>query len=369
MKPVVAVGTESGGYLLYSDEERRSWRRAGPFLGGESVNNIRYCQDDGRLYAATLTEGVFVSGDMGRHWEPLNRGLHVRKVWTVEVDPGDSSKLYAGTHYGHLFSSGDRGKSWHEVVGLHRAPDREKWGIDWGFGTTGLCIHTVAIDPSDSRRVYVVPAGNGTYMTEDGGETWRNMQNGVMDHCPVVNEESAPGIPTGKDGSDASKHLQEVHRCTHKLALSARKSGTLYQQNHCGIYMSADFGIRWTDVSPSSSVRHGFGIALTEEAGQSVYIVPAYQGACRKHNSCIMGRLEVYRLNGSKWTRLSKGLPSSVHTCVLRDAVSSDTLSSQGVYFGTTTGEVYCSPDRGDSWSKVAGGLGRVQGLHSFIAE
>ena len=363
------MGTEEGGYLFSSDEGRRSWRRAGPFLAGESVNSVRYSPDDGRLYAATLTEGVFASESLGRRWVPLNRGLNVRKVWTVEVDPRDSCRLYAGTHYGHLFSSGDRGKSWLEVSGLHTAPGREKWGIDWGFGTTGLCVHTIAIDPSDSRRIYVVPAGNGTYMTEDGGETWSHMQNGVMDYCPVMGEEDAPDIPTGSAGDARSKHLREVHRCTHKLALSAKKRGTVYQQNHCGVYATTDGGRSWRDVSPSNSVRHGFGISLVEDRERSVYIVPAYQGVCKKHNSCIRGRLEVFRLSGSGWTRLSNGLPSRVHTCVLRDAVSSDTLHPGGVYFGTTTGELYGSPDGGESWSEIARDLGRIQGVCAFAVE
>ena len=69
------MGTEEGGYLFSSDEGRRSWRRAGPFLAGESVNSVRYSPDDGRLYAATLTEGVFASESLGRRWVPLNRGL------------------------------------------------------------------------------------------------------------------------------------------------------------------------------------------------------------------------------------------------------------------------------------------------------
>lgn len=363
------MGTEEGGYLFSSDDGRRSWKRTGSFLNGENVNNIRYSPDDDRLYAATFTQGVFVSESLGRDWSPLNMGLHVRKVWTIEVDPTDSSKLYAGTHYGHLFSSRDRGKSWLEVSGLHSAPDREKWGIDWGFGTTGLCIHTIAIDPSDSSRIYVVPAGNGTYMTEDGGETWTHMQNGVMNYCPVVDDEDAPDIPTRSVGDAKAKHLREVHKCTHKLALSTKRKGTVYQQNHCGVYATTDGGRSWKDMSPSDSVRHGFGISLVEDDKDSVYVVPAYQGICKKHNSCIRGKLEVFRMSGSSWVTLSNGLPNTVHTCVLRDGVSRDTLHPGGVYFGTTTGELYGSQDSGESWSKIASGLGRVQGVYSFAVE
>jgi len=38
---------------------------------------------------------------------------------------------------------------------------------------------------------------------------------------------------------------------------------------------------------------------------------------------------------------------------VLRDAMAIDTLDSCGVYFGTTGGQVYCSPDGGDTWKPI----------------
>jgi hypothetical protein len=83
----VGVGTTNGGYLLLSDKSRKVWKKRGPFLKGESVNRLTYSHKGKKLYAATLTDGVFVSGDFGKTWKPINRGLHVRKVWTVAVDP------------------------------------------------------------------------------------------------------------------------------------------------------------------------------------------------------------------------------------------------------------------------------------------
>ena len=45
---------------------------------------------------------------------------------------------------------------------------------------------------------------------------------------------------------------------------------------------------------------------------------------------------------------------------VLRDAMAVDTLDDCGVYFGTTGGQVYCSPDGGDSWSAIVHDLPAV---------
>jgi photosystem II stability/assembly factor-like uncharacterized protein len=367
-RALVGVGTQTGGYLLVSDSSRKNWRRVGPFLKGESVNSISFDPKGNRLYAASLTEGVFTSKDLGRTWKPSSKGLNVRKVWTVEVDPKKPSSVYAGTHYGHLFHSKDGGENWSEVVGLHNAPRRNEWGIDWAMGTTGLCLHTVRIDPSDTNRIYVVASGNGTYRSDDGGETWKWLQEGVMGFCPIGGGEGAPDSPKNARAEDMEKHLKQVHVCTHKLALSGENPSTLYQQNHCGVFLSNDGGESWEDRSPAPLVRHGFAISLVEDGAQTLYTIPAYQGKCKKHNSCVQGELAVYRTSdrGRNWEKLTKGLPKNVHTCVLRDGMATDGMDPPGLYFGTTTGEVYQGKDGGDSWAPMLKGVGRVQGVSAF---
>jgi photosystem II stability/assembly factor-like uncharacterized protein len=365
----VAVSTESGAYLLTADGGARKWRKLGPLLKGENVNSMAFDSKKGRLYAATHTEGVFVSDDLGKKWRPANKGLHVRKVWTVEIDPRKPSTLYAGTQHGHLFKSENGGESWEEVGGLFEAPSRKEWGVDWGFGTTGLCIHTIRVDPRNSKRIFIVASGNGPYRSDDGGATWRRLLDGVTDYCPLGGEENAPSVPKPDRDSKTEEHLKQVHVCTHKLWISKADPQIAFQQNHCGVYMSRDAGDHWVDVSPGNTARHGFPMVVVENGRRRAFTVPAYQGpesgGCTKHNSCIRGQLMVLRTDndGKSWKKLTTGLPKGVHTCVLRDAMAS---GPRGVYFGTTTGEVYGSEDGGDSWHKMLEGVGRIQGVSSF---
>jgi photosystem II stability/assembly factor-like uncharacterized protein len=318
-----------------------------------------------------LTEGIFVSKDLGKTWRPINKGLHVRKAWTVAVDQKDPSVLYAGTHYGHLFRSTTSGASWEEVTGLFTAPKRKEWGIDWAFGTTGLCIHTVRIDRSNSKRIYIVASGNGSYRTDDGGKSWKLLQDGVKESCPVGGGVGAPDIPKNNKAKKLKEHLETVHSCTHKLVLSRKNPRQVYQQNHCGVYSSENGGDSWTDRSPSDSLRHGFPVTLVENGRNALYVVPAFQDVCRKHNSCIQGKLAVYTTDhgGSDWRKLANGLPKNVHTCVLRDGMDNDGLHPAGIYFGTTTGEVYGSNNGGESWSTMVKGADRVQGVISFTVQ
>jgi photosystem II stability/assembly factor-like uncharacterized protein len=79
--------------------------------------------------------------------------------------------------------------------------------------------------------------------------------------------------------------------------------------------------------------------------------------------------MEVIRSSdsGKNWKGFSKGLPSDAHTNVLRDSLDHDTLSRNGLYFGTTTGEVYLSTDLGETWRVIARGLGRIQGVSNLL--
>ena len=366
-RTLVAVGTTDGGYLLTSDSSREKWRKSPKFLGGESVNSFAFNPKTRVLYAATHTEGVFRSRDLGKTWKPASRGLNVRKVWTFGMDARRPAVMYAGTHYGHLFKTEDGGDAWAEVVGLHSAPGRAEWGVDWAMGTTGLCIHTVRIDPANQERIYLVASGNGTYRSDDAGKAWRRIRNGQQDSCPVGGWEDPTAKEPLDDATKMREHLKNVHGCTHKVVLSSKVDGLVYQQNHCGVYESRDFGDNWVDISPGEKVRHGFPLVLTENGSSALFTVPAFQGVCKKHNSCIVGRLAVYRKDGMGWRELTEGLPKGVHTCVLRDGMATDHQREPGVYFGTTTGEVYGSTDLGESWFTMMKGAGRVQGVNSFL--
>ena len=98
-----------------------------------------------------------------------------------------------------------------------------------------------------------------------------------------------------------------------------------------------------------------------------MFIIPA-EASCKEHNSCVKGQLAVYRSTdgGNSWNELTRGLPKKVHTCVLRDAMALDSLDNPGIYFGTTTGEVFFSTDLGEKWSRAFDGAGRIQGISAF---
>lgn len=371
-KVMVLAGTTEGLFVFESDAKRMKWKRRGPYLNGLSVNHFAWDPKAKTVYAATFSEGVFASKTLGRTWTPLNDGLPIRKVWAVAVNPKDPDDLWAGTHFSYLFHSTDRGRTWTLHTGYVNAPGKENRYGDWGFGTTGNALHGIHIDPRDAKRMLIVSStDHGAVRTEDGGQTWEFARQGVFESCPVAGR-SELNRPMSEDErmKTAEQHLAQVHSCTHRIGISPVDTKVLYRQQHCGVYRSDDFGASWQDISDGLPDRHGFPLAVHPRDVNTAFVVPAYQGkGCKKHNSCIMGPLEVYRTRtgGRRWEKLADGLPRKVHCVVLRHGMDADSLKPAGVYFATTTGELYGSNTEGDSWMLMGKGLPRVQGVVAAV--
>jgi hypothetical protein len=128
---------------------------------------------------------VRTSDDFGRTWTnpeeapvkfPERAGVALTNIW--QLVPGPSSEpdvLYAGVEPAALFVSRDAGATWALNEALWDHPQRARWEPGGG----GLCMHTVLVDPADSNRIRIAVSTAGMYVTEDGGKTWRPSNNGV----------------------------------------------------------------------------------------------------------------------------------------------------------------------------------------------
>jgi hypothetical protein len=138
------------------------------------------------------------------------------------------------------------------------------------------------------------------------------------------------------------------------------RPGVLYMQKHWDVMRSDNQGDQWTEVSDNLPSDFGFPIDVHAHEPETVYVVPIKSDS---EHYPPEGRLRVYRSRsgGGEWEALTKGLPQeNCYVNILRDAMAVDQVDDCGIYFGTTGGQVYCSPDGGDNWTAIVRDLPAV---------
>jgi photosystem II stability/assembly factor-like uncharacterized protein len=357
----VLVGTRKGAFILTSDERRTTWKIDGPHFAGWEMYHLKGSPvDPNRLYASQ-TSGWFGqliqrSDDGGTTWNPVGNefayagvpGTHqwydgtshpweFARVWHLEPSLSDPDTLYAGVEDAALFRSTDGGHSWTELAGLRE----HSTGSSWQPGAGGMCLHTILLDPSNHDRMYVAISAAGAFRSDDAGGSWKPINRGLR----------SEGIPDPN---------AEVGHCVHRIAMHPKRPDVLFMQKHWDVMRSDNAGDSWTEVSGNLPTDFGFPIDVHAHEPETIYVVPIKSDS---QHFPLDGKLQVHRskTGGNEWEPLTKGLPQrDCYVNVLRDAMAVDSLDSCGVYFGTTGGQVYVSPDSGDTWSAIVHDLPAV---------
>jgi photosystem II stability/assembly factor-like uncharacterized protein len=367
------VATRKGVFVLRSDAARSVWAIEGPHFLGHIAHHAVLDPRDGRTLLVAARTGhlgptVFRSGDAGASWREASRPPAFRKAREGEegrvvdhvfwLEPGHASEpgvWWAGTSPEGLFRSEDAGDTWEPVAGLN---DHPKFASEWArvekVGTPdGPILHSIQIDPRDPRHVYVAMsgAGGGVLESTDGAASWRPLNGGVL-----VNFAPDPYPEYGQD--------------PHCVRLHPLAPDVLYQQNHCGIYRLERPGERWErigDNMPREIGDIGFPIVLHPRDPRTAWVFPM-DGTEVWPRTSPGGKPAVYatRDAGKSWQRLDRGLPrEQAWLTVRRQSMSADAHDPVGIYFGTTSGEVWASADEGTSWRSLARHLPLVHAVEA----
>jgi photosystem II stability/assembly factor-like uncharacterized protein len=376
----VLVGTRKGAFILTADGKRDRWDVSGPHFAGWEIYHLKGSSaDPNRVYCSQSSSwfGQMIqrSDDGGKTWstpggeqmptafpgkiankfsydispetgKPLTthqwydgtqHPWEFKRVWHLEPSPNDPDLVYAGVEDAALFRSTDGGQSWQELAGLRG----HGTGPDWQPGAGGMCLHTVRLDPNNPDRIYIAISAAGAFRTDDGGKTWKPINKGLYSKY-IPN-------PTA-----------EIGHCVHHVAMNPKRPNTLFMQKHWDVMRSDNAGDEWTKISGNLPTDFGFVIDINAHEPETIYVVPIKNDS---EHFVHEGKLRVYRsrTGGNEWEPLTKGLPQKdCYVNVLRDAMAVDTLDKGGIYFGTTGGQVYASPDGGDTWNAIVRDLPAV---------
>lgn len=258
---VFYIGQVDGG-VWKSTDYGRTWfpifdhedtQSIGAIAVAPSNDNIVYVASGEGLHRPDLSvgDGIYRSDDAGKTWTHL--GLRDgQQIPALAVDPTNPNRVFAavlGHPYGPnpergIFRSDDGGKSWKKVL----YKDDRTGGSD------------VVLDPKNPRTIYAAlwedtlgpwEDGNqysgthgGLFKSTDGGNTWKQLTNGLPDDVTQINVTVSPARPS---------RLYAV--------LSTKVEGGYASGRGLGVYRSDDGGGSWQKITddPRPAMKIGGG--------------------------------------------------------------------------------------------------------------
>lgn len=365
----VLAGTTKGLFLIEGDADRADWTVRGPFCDGWPINHAVGDPETGTIWAGGGGDwhgaGVWRSTDGGVSWaltkltggqmddwaandpdfaqmigwsadNPPPFGKDFSQVWSLNHAAGT---VYAGTKPANLLASRDGGATFARVEGLTDHPSRP----DWHGGAAGLVLHTIVPDPQDARKMWVAISAAGVFATEDGGATWdRRNRLSNAESCAHHDHPAAP-----RDG--------ETGHCVHNMVRAPGMGDVLYQQNHHGVFRSADGGRSWDDATEGLPSTFGFPIAVHPRDPDRIWTLPLNGDMAGRYPPDAACAVWTSGDSGRTWTAQRVGLPQTAcFFTVLRQGMAADAAEPAGVYFGTNSGSVFATRDEGATWNEIA---------------
>ena len=282
------------------------WEEINPGAGGQVQDIVPDPTTKDRVFLASDMEGIYQSLDNGLSWKPLGSLLHNR-VYSVTVDPTNSSKIYAGSLYG-LEISTNNGSTFSLVE-----------------PTRGVSIDVVAVKPTDSR---VALAGVGT--RDDLGSFATTFGLGANGPALIYRSKETGGwdkitLATGDDSQ----------RAVYTIQFDPTNSGIVYAGAYKGVFKSTDSGKNWIRINGPGGAN--YGVAVTPN-GQYLYGIFNHE-------------LYVTRTDNISWQKKMNGLPGqkywypevdprstgNTHNVIMavlgdRDGLYEGTFNSDGTY-------------------------------------
>jgi photosystem II stability/assembly factor-like uncharacterized protein len=338
------VGTKKGLFVLEGEPGGAFEVRARAFAG-EPVEYAMRDPHGGRLLAS-VTSGfygpkIFHTADPAGEWQqadgvalPEGGDEALERIWVI-VAGEEEGRLYAGGDPGVLFESRDGGGTWELNRTLWEHPTRP----DWQPGGGGLCLHSIVPWPGEPDRLALGISAVGVWLTDDGGQTWRHGNEGLV----------AGYLP------EEAREEETITFCVHNLQRAPARPERMFMQFHGGVYRSDDAGESWTDIGDGLPSDFGFPMGIDPADPDSAYVIPLQADSDRVTPG---GQVRVYETRdaGASWVPRGDGLPDhNAYLTVLRQAFD---RTGEGpaleLYFGATSGDLFGSADAGATWFTAA---------------
>jgi photosystem II stability/assembly factor-like uncharacterized protein len=303
----LCVGTIGSGAWISADGGE-SWRRVGRGLWNESrVYGLAVHPRQPRTVFAGADDGIYRSDDGGQSFAHLDSPMNKMDVWKIAFDPADPDTMFAGTRPAALFRSTDGGRHWAQLR-VEMVEDCPNVGVPR--------VTALTVDPADRRIVWAGVEVDGVRRSLDGGETWTRVAGGLDD----------PDI--------------------HDVAVRSAGDGeTVLTSTPREIFASTDKGESWQrlGVGRHFGLPYCRGLALKADDPNTVFVATGDTAAGST------GAIQRTRDGGKSWERLA--LPVEPNSPIW--AFATHPADPALIFACSHYGELFSSPDAGDSWRKL----------------
>ncbi len=193
--PVFVLGTNRGIYRWIVPE--KGWEKAGDDLSLD-VTTMTYQSYNQRIFAGTISSGIYISEDLGKRWRPY---ADPGSVWInqIVIHPSDPMTIYIATRDRGLMKTRDSGKTWSEA----NAGIDDQW------------VNTIAMDPGNPEIIYAGTHEHGIFISGDGGKKWRGLLKSTIQSKEARNDAL---IPRAKHETDKGKPIpsppEAIKKCS-----------------------------------------------------------------------------------------------------------------------------------------------------------
>ena len=322
----ILVGTREGVVTIARAGSASQWKVARRAITDNHISAIIKEPESGLIFAGAFHGAVHVSKNDGQTWEARANGMTEHNVYSLAAKRLDGRvRVFAGTEPAHLFVTDDLGLNWKEIPSLRSVPSVPKWSFP-APPHIGHVKH-INFDPENSTTIYASVEVGGLLRSTDGGDSW----------------EEFPSL------------YEDVHR----LMIHPSNPKFLYGVTGRGLYVSPDGGASWEQWTRREDEIGGYpdGFVFRPSDPKLILMTAAHDAPGTWRTTHFAGaRISRSKDGGRSWEILRNGLPDRLQASIEAFCLE-EAGESTAVFAATTSGDIFCSNDLGDSWEKIVTGL------------
>jgi len=316
----IVVGTVDGIAILARTD--KGWAVKHRALQGVFVSAVT-ALDDGTLFAATRGVGIARSEDGGMTWKWVNSGLSHYEFWSARAGKLQGRDVvFVGSLPAHLYVSEDKGETWRDLPALREVGSVARWT----FPPPPRVGHIKDIVLDGDRLLVGIEIGSLLVSTDFG--------------------KSFTELTVDPDPQECDIHRILVH--------PARPDRLIIANGIVGMMTSEDGGKTWQKIAMPPQADYPDAIVIHPDRPDLLFMSVGVGWPLHWYERG-RARGKIFRSSdaGKTWQRLLGGLPNGQRA--LFSALTIEAWSGgYSLYAADTDGQIFESLDDGDSWTIVA---------------